>query len=135
MPLYYYVDQDIQNQIQNILDNRHSNTDFIDAIEKVVLPLLYEKRELLQVVFSENLHSTWISFIENRYSELLLPLFRDKVYEGTTIPAISQVKSVIHTFMGLVSIGVRQPVTQNMHDFSATILFALRNSVEALIEN
>jgi len=133
--LYYYADNNIRQEIIKVVDeckdkNRNS---FIDKLVNKILPIIYEKIDIFKVLYSEKVTSNWSHFMENQYSDLLEPLFRDKFHKGTLIPAKLQSKIVIHEFIGLISIWMNQDNPVEPEKFSPIVIFSLNNSASMLI--
>lgn len=73
--------------------------------------------------------------MEDRYSDLLLPLFQDRLHMGVVVPATVQSKVIIHEFIGLVSIWMNQTDPVLPEAFAPILIYALNNSASTMINN
>ena len=133
--LYYYVDQDIQDEIKAVVTERAGSPSIIHHLVYAVLPLIYDKRDFFQILYSDKINSTWNGFMEDRYSDLLLPLFQDRLHMGVVVPATVQSKVIIHEFIGLVSIWMNQTEPVLPESFAPILIYALNNSASTMINN
>jgi len=131
--LYFYVDKGIQKNITNILNKVYTRSDFIHEIVYSILPLIYEKREFFQILYSEKIESTWSHFMEHRYSDLLLPIFRDKYFNGEIISAEIQSRIIIHEFIGLISIWMNEEEPSSPEKFAPVVIYAMNKSAKDMI--
>lgn len=131
--LYYYVDKEVKLTITKILKGTVIDKNLIEKIIHAVLPLIYEKKELFQILYSDKVNSTWSSFMEMQYSNLLSHLFRGKVYKKVVVSSNIQARIIIHEFIGLISIWMNQekPVSPEM--FEPIMIYALNNSANSIV--
>lgn len=73
--------------------------------------------------------------MEDRYSDLLLPLFEDCSRMSVVVPATVQSKVIIHEFIGLVSIWMNQDEPVLPEAFAPILIYALNNSASTMINS
>lgn len=66
---HYLIDKKIEESFNIFINKRHH--DFALFLSQEILPLLYEKKDWLQVLYNTNLDPRWNEFLENKYAPLI----------------------------------------------------------------
>ncbi|CAK1241672.1 TetR-like C-terminal domain-containing protein [Fructobacillus evanidus] len=97
--------------------------------------LIYKNSYIFKILYSKHHDSSWVLFIEEHYSRILLPILEKRNNnQSTFIPVGMQAKFIIHNFIGLISIWMHQEKPELPEEYAEKIIYLFKTSAEQLIK-
>ncbi|UQS84135.1 TetR/AcrR family transcriptional regulator C-terminal domain-containing protein [Bombilactobacillus thymidiniphilus] len=129
--LHFYIDQDIKKSIKKIISNNtYNSSEFVVQLSQKIVPMLYEKRLFLYILYCKEADPSWISFIEKQYSSILEPILRQKqIHKNIQISTSMQSKVIIHQFLGIISAWMSTDSPECPESFAPKFEYLLRHSI------
>ncbi|WP_105956852.1 hypothetical protein [Apilactobacillus quenuiae] len=91
--IFEEIDKDIFIQFKNI---DYDIDDLINYFSNIIIPIIYEKRELIKVLYTSSLNGYWINFLERRYSAII---YKKKYYNLKKRIFIKYIISIIEVWI------------------------------------
>lgn len=130
--LHIFVNQEVKEKIQTFISSNNNKHDLIHFFAINILPLLYAKRDYLQALYGGVVDPSWPNYIENQYSEILLPYFsKSEELLGLTPEFVA--KYVIGQVMAIINSWLCSPSPKNPIVFSKHFLFLFKHSTYDLL--
>ncbi|MGM9886630.1 MAG: TetR/AcrR family transcriptional regulator [Lactococcus sp.] len=125
--LHVYIDQTIQPQFKHFVASKR--TDLPLFMAKELLPLLYDKREYLHVLYGSVADPSWNAYLENTYTDILEPYF------STTagIEARFLAQAVTRQILTIIGMWMADEIPEHPLTFSDKFLYLMNHSVNDLV--
>ncbi|MCD2256603.1 TetR/AcrR family transcriptional regulator C-terminal domain-containing protein [Lactobacillus sp. CC-MHH1034] len=133
--LHYFIDQKPHQMVKKFIKNAHQYrlNDIIQFFGNQVLPLLYEKRHYLKVLYGRVADPAWRSFIIDHYVTLIEPFF-DKSTQKVGLSANFMAQLLVSEALAIIANWMRQPEPENPVTFSQKFNYLMENHTKALID-
>lgn len=98
--IHLLIDYDCKMKLQEFL--RSDRQDLADYLAVNILPLLYQKRDWLRILYSTNLDSHWFEFLQKQYTPMIKSYF-DKFGKNPEVPHDFLSKLVVGGMLTIIS--------------------------------
>jgi predicted DNA-binding protein YlxM (UPF0122 family) len=129
--IHKMVDEDIENKIQGFLDKK--GKDPMTFFAKEILPLLYEKREWLKVLYSSALDPSWVIYLQKKYR----PLIKAYLKPHLSSSGISEdfiCNLLVEKVLAIVSTWLTSDAPDPASLFEEKFLYLMKTSISDLID-
>lgn len=109
------VDAKISECINNHPNGVTKGIGIIDVISNEILPLIYENREILKILYISPLHPYWIDYLKANYSKWVSS-FKSE-YDCRTVPSYYAENLTYLFFFSIIELWVSKPVPETPAEF------------------
>ncbi|MDR2976622.1 MAG: hypothetical protein LBV19_04855 [Streptococcaceae bacterium] len=129
--LHYFVDQEIRELISDLATDNIEK--FLDDFAYQALPVIYEKRDYLSVLYGNVADPGWYGFLENTYFEILSPYFGTTSRKNDVLSGFLT-RMAIRQIICILSSWLTSPNPESPLLFSKKFIYLTTHSVYDLME-
>lgn len=131
--LHYYVDQEVNDKIQNFINNKSNKKNLISFLAAEILPLLYKNREYLYVLYGEVADASWFKFIKMTYSPIIEPYIANFI-DCIDIDSQFLASIIIKQVIAIIGEWLSSPLPENPLTFQKKFIYLMLHSTSELID-
>lgn len=129
--IHYLIDEEIFSKFQEFVDSGNSN--ITGFLAEQILPILYEKKEWLKVLYGTNTDPDWTFFLETKYVPLITN-FLEKIEKKDVIPNFLLAQIIVKEFIALVSVWLTDNNPEPPELFIKKFLHIMSQSPKNMLE-
>ena len=127
---HYLIDKKIEEKVTEVVSGKHN--DFAIFLSHEILPLLYEKKDWLQILYNTCLDPKWGKFLEKKYAPLI-ERYLDNIGKEYIIPNNFLALLVVKEFFAIVSTWLKDPNPEPTSLFQKKFLQVFNSSPNELL--
>ena len=131
--IHNLIDNDIYKEFSKVLKNNNSRNDIYELIAHSLLPLLYEKRVWLHVLYHTSADASWREFLVKKYSSLIVQNFSDKIDNNSPMSDYQIIDIICEYIVAIISIWLSEEFPEPPSKFAKKFLELVRNSSSDLV--
>ncbi|WP_025022818.1 TetR/AcrR family transcriptional regulator [Ligilactobacillus hayakitensis] len=118
-----YIESNFDSRIFNLV-SQHTVEDYktpFHFLGNIVFPALYERRDMLRILYSSSLRAHWMAYLEEVYTNWSEKFFAD-YKEVKTIPHYYAHRGVVKITLDLIGLWMSQEKPERPEEFSTIYL-------------
>ncbi|SEM81368.1 transcriptional regulator, TetR family [Ligilactobacillus sp. WC1T17] len=127
------IEQDIDKQINQTIQKYRQ--DYVDQpylmLAQKVLPILYEKRDILKILYTSPLRAHWLNFLRQKYDGWVSSFF--KTNKDNKIPKYYSKNMSYFFYFSIVELWLAKPIPEDPQTFEKIFLQMVSTPIINLI--